>query len=229
MKDGNTPGKQRLTPYEGSLSAEEIAAGMNAAARNARRLYEDAKVLVEASRFASGCALAILAIEEAGKLKILRRIATASNEKELKKRWRDYRNHRAKNAMWLMAKFMDGGAHTLHDFRPLFDPTSDHPEALDRIKQLALYTDCFAKGKWTEPDTFMEEKFCRKVLGSARRLLPKAEVTAREIELWIEHIGPTEGADDMIEGLRNYLLAMGDKGAETAERIAKFLAVKATH
>jgi AbiV family abortive infection protein len=221
--------KQSLTPYEGGLSAEEVAAGMSAAARNARRLYEDAKVLAAASRFASACALAILAIEEAGKLKILRRIATATSEKDLKKRWRDYRNHRAKNAIWLMAKFFDDRARTLNDLKPLFDPKSDHPEVLDRIKQLALYTDCFAKGKWTEPETFIEEQFCRKVLATARSLLPKREVAVREIELWIEHIGPTEGTGDMIEGLRNYLLALGDEGESVVERITKFLGAKPVH
>ncbi len=50
--------------YKGRLSAGQIAAGMNAARKNAKRLLEDAKLLLEAKRFPTACSLAILSIEE---------------------------------------------------------------------------------------------------------------------------------------------------------------------
>jgi ABC-type branched-subunit amino acid transport system substrate-binding protein len=58
---------KKHTVYRGALSAAQIAAGMNAALRNARRLVKDARVLVETGAFPSAASLAILAIEEAGK------------------------------------------------------------------------------------------------------------------------------------------------------------------
>src|SRR5260221_5909890 len=73
-----------LTQFVGALAPQQVADGMNAAGRNAKRLYEDAELLFNASRFASACALAVLSIEEAGKVSVLRGISTASGEKELK-------------------------------------------------------------------------------------------------------------------------------------------------
>jgi AbiV family abortive infection protein len=45
---------------------------MNAAIANAQRLAEDAQLLLDAERFPSAASLAILALEEAGKVIILR-------------------------------------------------------------------------------------------------------------------------------------------------------------
>ena len=56
--------KKAIERYEGKLSAAQIAAGMNAARRNATRLLGDAKLLMEAKRFPAACSLAILSIEE---------------------------------------------------------------------------------------------------------------------------------------------------------------------
>ncbi|MCS3859221.1 AbiV family abortive infection protein [Salinibacter ruber] len=51
-----------LNSYHGYLEAEEIAEGMNAANRSARRLWKDAKILLKAERYPSAVALAILSI-----------------------------------------------------------------------------------------------------------------------------------------------------------------------
>ena len=58
--------------YRGRLTNRQIAEGMTAAAANARRLLSDAVLLLEAERWPTAAALAILAIEEAGKQAILR-------------------------------------------------------------------------------------------------------------------------------------------------------------
>ena len=59
--------KKSLDQYKGRLLPEQIAEGMNAAVRNATSLVDDANLLLERKRFPSAVALAILAIEEAGK------------------------------------------------------------------------------------------------------------------------------------------------------------------
>lgn len=80
--------KVPLRMYSGHLSAKQIAAGMNAASRNAHRLFKDAEKLAKASRFPSACALAILSIEESGKLTILRGVTMAkSARKAARARW----------------------------------------------------------------------------------------------------------------------------------------------
>ncbi len=54
--------RKKLSQYAGSLDAAQIAQGINAARRNARRLAEDAKLLLETARYPSATALAILSI-----------------------------------------------------------------------------------------------------------------------------------------------------------------------
>ncbi|WP_429506530.1 AbiV family abortive infection protein [Pseudomonas moraviensis] len=61
---------------------------MNAALRNAARLAKDARLLIDADRLPSAVSLAILCIEEAGKISILRSLAFAENEQDLKTEWR---------------------------------------------------------------------------------------------------------------------------------------------
>ena len=98
-----------LTQFRGRLSTEQVAKGMNAAARNARRLYDDANLLFEVKRFPTASSLAVLSIEEAGKLALLRGILAAPSEKHLKEAWRAYRDHRSKNAAWIIGELAATG------------------------------------------------------------------------------------------------------------------------
>jgi AbiV family abortive infection protein len=83
----------KLTQFTGRISPQQAADGMNAAERNARRLFEDAQRLFEAGRFATAASLAILSIEESGKVSILREIVLARTEDEAREGWRQYRRH----------------------------------------------------------------------------------------------------------------------------------------
>lgn len=58
----------KLPQFKGELSAAQIASGMNAARRNARRLADDARLLLDAERFSSAASIAVLSIEESGKV-----------------------------------------------------------------------------------------------------------------------------------------------------------------
>lgn len=183
--------KRPFNQYRGHLSAGDIAAGMNAARRNAARLLEDAKLLLDAGRIPTACSVAILAIEEAGKVSIFRELATVGDDKQLKETWRRYRNHRAKNVMWIIGELAKDGARTLEDMRPIQDDSSDHPEVLDAIKQLGFYTDCYKHGLWSEPLEVIDEALARSMVSIAGVLCKeKQEISQREIELWIQHVGP---------------------------------------
>ncbi len=69
----------KLNQYRGTLTADQIAEGINCANRNAMRLVEDAKLLLANDRLPSACSLAVLSIEESGKASILRRIACSGD------------------------------------------------------------------------------------------------------------------------------------------------------
>lgn len=181
---------KRLDQYTGTLSADQVAAGMNAALRNAKRLADDARLLLDNERFCSATALAILSIEESGKLSVLRMLATVDSVDEAKRCWREYRSHTKKN---VMATFLDlflMGARRLDQFAPLFDQASDHPHVVDQLKQIALYSDCLGDAHWSEPQEVIDQSLARSLVFSATVLAKEKEVTACEIELWVKHVGP---------------------------------------
>lgn len=182
--------KRKLDQYVGSLDAAGVAAGINAARENARRLVSDAKTLFDAGRYPSASAMAILAIEESGKCAILRSLSLAESEQEIRKGWRDYRSHTSKNAMWLLPSLVARGARRLADLASLFDAQSDHPCVLDHVKQIGFYTDCLGNAHWSSPSLVVDQALTSSLLTTADILSRGGEVSVREIELWVMHMKP---------------------------------------
>lgn len=205
---------RRLDQYRGSLTAGQIAEGINAAIRNAKRLADDANLLMEAGRYPSATAIAILSIEEAGKVTLLRELAVAGDEKAVMECWRAYRSHTKKNIMWLLPQLVAQGAKKLDDFRPLFNETLDHPHLLDQVKQLSFYTDCLGNAHWSIPEEVIEEELARQIVFVANIFAHGEKVEPKEIELWIKHIGPVwmRGRELMEEGLENWYAEMQEAG-----------------
>lgn len=201
---------KKLNGYRGPLSAEKIAAGMNAANANALRLAEDAKVLLSAGRIPTAASLAALSIEESGKTSILRELATATAKEEIASVWKGYRSHARKNVMWYLPALALAGARKLEDLRPLFEEDADHPYILDQVKQLGFYTDCLGGGHWSIPTDVVDESLAQALVGIAMLLVGKREVTVQEIELWIEHVGAASKSDlsAMKEALASWYNAM---------------------
>ena len=73
---------------------------MNVAIRNARRLANDARTLLDLERYPTAASIAVLSIEESGKVSILRHSAMARDLPGCRKIWRDNRNHQSKNFAW---------------------------------------------------------------------------------------------------------------------------------
>lgn len=148
--------------------------------------------MYEAQRFASATALAILSIEEAGKSTILRQLALAESETECKQLWRAYRSHMHKNTAWILGQLVAQGKQRLEDFLPAFDPASDHPDILENLKQLCLYTDHYTTGKWSSPAEVDLGFISEYLLKVASVLSNNPETTEIEIELWIKHMLPVK-------------------------------------
>jgi HEPN superfamily AbiV-like protein len=88
--------------------------------------------------------------------------------------------------MWVFIDLVAGGAKKLNDFAPIFDPG-----VLDHVKQLGFYTDCLGKAHWSLPAAVIDEGLAQALVRTATVLSSSAEtVTTREIELWMEHLGP---------------------------------------
>ena len=206
--------QKKLDGYKGELSPQQIADGMNAAAENARRLADDAKLLLDAKRFPSAASIAALSIEESGKVSILRALALARTQDEIKDEWRSYRSHTSKNVSWILPQLVANGARKLDDFRPVFDTSADHPYLLDQVKQLGFYTDCLGERHWSTPGSVVDEELSCSLVQAADLLAKDNRHTQREIELWIEHIGPVWKKDHkwMKQALINWYAAMQSEG-----------------
>ena len=205
---------KKLNSYRGRLSSAEIAEGMNFATTNARRLAEDADILLTSGRFPTAASLACLSIEESGKVSILRQLATATSDDEVKTAWKSYRSHTRKNVQWLLPQLAMQGARKLDDLRPLFDENSNHPHDLDHLKQLGFYTDCLGNRQWSIPTSVIDEELSRMLVWTAKLLVSKKEISIQEIDLWILHVGPAPKNDlpQMKQALMNWYSAMQEAG-----------------
>lgn len=202
--------QKKLNSYREKLLPAEIAKGMTAAGKNARRLADDAATLLAAGSFPTAASLAALAIEEAGKASILRALALAKNDAEIKDEWKAYRSHTSKNTAWLLPALAASGARKLDDLRTLFDPDSDRTFLLDQFKQLGFYTDCLGVGHWVVPAEVIDEHLAQMLVGVADVLAKNNDVSEREIQLWIEYVGPVWKKDStsMRAALVNWYAAM---------------------
>lgn len=207
---------KKLDVYRGPLSPTQIAAGMNAAAQNARRLVEDSKLLLEHKRFPTATSVAILAIEEDGKTTLLRYLALSKSDADIADAWNSYRSHTKKNIAWILPQLAQQGARKLEDLLPLVDKASDHPFVLDQVKQLGFYTDCLGKAHWSLPVEVVNEDLANGIVSIAKLLVNARsnEYTPKEIELWIEHVGPVwkKGMPWMKQAIVTWYAAMQTHG-----------------
>jgi hypothetical protein len=93
--------------------------------------------------------------------------------------------------MWVFIDLVARGARKLDDFAPIFDARSDHPEVLDQVKQLGFYTDRLGRAHWSCPGAVIDQGLAQALVRAATLLSSSTKtVTTREVELWIEHLGP---------------------------------------
>ena len=199
-----------MAKYTGKLSAAQIAHGMNIACRNARRLADDAKLLLDAGRYPTAASIAALSIEESGKVSLLRGLASAPNKEVRRRNWKDYRNHRSKNVAWILPDLVAQGARDLDSLRLAAVPSSDHTAVLNQVKQIGFYTDSWGDAQWTDPEAVIDENMSRSLVDIADLLAKSRVVTVKEVELWIKHMRPVYGAalDEMKTALLDWYSEM---------------------
>ena len=197
--------------FVGPLSVDDVLQGMRLAIENAALLLSDARRLHDAGRFSTAVALAILSIEESGKIAVLRGMTTDSTD-ELKRLWKCFRSHRKKNFLWNAPILAEKGARTLAEIREVIQSEQDHTEALDYIKQGALYVDRQEHG-WSTPQIVMDSVFSEGIISIAALLLPKLP-KKRDLELWKEHVpvGRVDSHEEMKMGLLGWHSAMRAEG-----------------
>ena len=153
--------KANLSQYRGRLTPAQVADGMNSAIRNARRLADDARALFDLERYPTAASLAVLSIEESGKVSILRHFAIARDLPTCRRIWRDYRNHRSKNVAWILPDLIAAGARDLDSLQLAMQPDAEHTAILNNVKQIGLYSDCLGSVHWSEPEKVINKQLAQ--------------------------------------------------------------------
>lgn len=216
----------RPEEYRGPLSHEQVAEGINVARRNARRLASDAMLLLEAQRYPTATALAALSIEESGKVAILCMMVGEASPERLREHWRRYRDHRSKNGMWILPDLVAKGARHLRQLRDVVERDGEHTAILNSIKQIGFYTDCYARAHWSEPEKVVSAELARSLVKIAEVLTGQDKVvTARELELWAQHVGPVINTPEAPYALLRWATAMHEEGLSTTtpQEYARFV------
>ena len=156
-----------------------------------------------------------LLIEESGKLSILRSLALAKSDEQVKDAWREYRAHtRQKIAVWPIAELVIKGARKLDDFASLVSDEAAYPALLDQLKQIAFYTDCLGRRHWSKPDAVITKEIATQFVRTAELLARGDYISSREMDLWVQHLGPVwmKSKEVMEKALVDWHLALQAEG-----------------
>lgn len=221
---------KNLKQWKNTLNSEQIAHGMSVASANAVRLLKDAELLFQTGSFPTACSIAILAIEEAGKISILRELSVARDGKDVKEAWRSYRSHTHKNVMWMFPSLVLSGKNTLNSLTEQLERGSEATVMLDDLKQIGFYTDCLGNRNWSVPNEVIDESAAEDILRIARILCRNRNYSKKEVDLWVKHMKPVKGAASNFEkqALNDWFIEMQAQGL-IEEHSTKFYDFIGTH
>jgi len=173
-----------------TFSTSEAIRGFKLALLNAEALLEDARHLLGAGRPHRAIALAVLAMEELGKLPRFYGVDRYEREGRMKRWWEMFREHTTKARMG--AQFAVSAELSLAEQKKRIADlqTGKVGRDLHAAKMAALYTD-FKQGKFTSP---MEIPFdeaaavANQIIAAAQATLPLHRSTAESasVEQWEE-------------------------------------------
>ncbi|MFP8487927.1 AbiV family abortive infection protein [Gracilimonas sp. Q87] len=182
----------KSTQYNQSLTPKKASKGIEIITENANSLLADAELLFANNRYERTVTLSILAIEEIGKIPILRSILLEDGQKDLNKVWKNFRTHQEKNWGLFFSDYIKDGAENIDDLKFMFidDKSKDKVE---NLKQLSIYTDYFKGDKWSIPSKVIDEKLAKTILKQAQFFVNQQNshlTTEKELKLWIKHMKP---------------------------------------
>ena len=147
--------------YEGKLSLEEISKGIKFCLENATALLIDAEILFRAKRYPRSLSLLLTAIQEVGKVTILKKMIMISidDTKSWKKLWSEFKSHPNKDLFGYSNKIsINFSTQPGEAFWHQLLYKKNYASAKEKIRQLSLYSDYISYEKrWWSPEEITEE------------------------------------------------------------------------
>jgi len=157
--------------FSSVISVKEAAEGISVTLLNAKELFRDAEILFENGRNPRAIALAILSIEEYGKIEKIKELLLS--KQKIASLWRDLRSHKSKNYFWLFPLLKNMGITNYELITSLSSPGSNSVKFLDQLKQICFYTEAIENenGKgclWWLPSDITDADLAKFYLETAR-------------------------------------------------------------
>lgn len=170
------------------LNVRKLRKLLDVCLNNAQQLLDSAEVLVKNKLYSVSVLLSVLAIEELGKRRIIARYVWAEkNEKDRKRIWRSFRNHKDK-IYWAFTPFLLKG--DKNDYVSLWSERDQRKEldakVIDQIKQFSSYTNV-VDGEIINPSKFATRKSALNSILIVKQLFEyqnNVEVTDRIIQVY---------------------------------------------
>lgn len=147
--------------YEGSLSLEEISKGITCCLENAAALFIDAEILFKAKRYPRSLSLLLTAIQEVGKVTILKEMIMISidDTKSWKKLWGKFKSHSDKDLFGYSNKIsINLSEQPGEAFWHQLLYKKNYASAKEKVRQYSLYSDYISREKrWWSPEEIDEE------------------------------------------------------------------------
>lgn len=215
-------------PYNKAVDVELVANGISKALTNANELLSDAKLLLNNGRFARSVSLSILAIEERGKVELLKALLLWDVGK-IASGWREANSHKKKNFMWgyPLLKMLD--VREKEVVERLTGPGSDLSEYLDRTKQLGFYVDAIVsnsgKPHWLLPSEYFTPEAAQLFYGVADSVITDEGIdwTPDALRVFVKHATLVDKEAKM-KDLVPFYTDLKDKNLISEERLINILA-----
>ena len=176
MKSLNTLFKK----YNGKLTIEQISEGIYFCIENATNIFADAYILIKLNRFPRALSLLLIAIQEAGKVSILKNMSMipSKNQKLWKKEWNNFRKHETKDFLGHDIKTSSELSDSPGEYfwqQLLYKANNFIPER-EKVRQLGLYIDYIPSDKkWWSPNE-INKKMVKMVESEVINILSKLQM-----------------------------------------------------
>ncbi|GBD95239.1 MAG TPA: AbiV family abortive infection protein [Nitrospirae bacterium] len=147
--------------YNGRITIDQIVGGISCCLENAKELFLDAQILRRSQRYPRALSLLLMSMQEAGKIEILRKMASISSgdQKKWKKLWKQFRSHEIKDALGYSHKICTEFSKSAGDIfweQLIYD--KNFSSAKEKARQFALYVDYIASdNEWWSPSAVSQK------------------------------------------------------------------------
>jgi len=138
----------------GYLSPKELKEGIDLCVQNIRDIIQECNLLLSNGKAARALALSISAIEEMGKINVLRSINRLPKNKQklLSLEWKKYFDHQYKSSLGFFQTVPDENRTTIESILLSAFLVREQAAMTEEIRQMALYTGySLKKKKWHSP------------------------------------------------------------------------------